>query len=60
MKFLDFALLRGGFTPAELGLPDSVLDGAGTKPLSVEIPLYKPLYTTADVPGNRKGDDVDS
>jgi hypothetical protein len=26
MNILQYALLKGGFTPAEVGLPDSVLD----------------------------------
>jgi hypothetical protein len=29
MNILDFACLRAGYTPAQLGLPDSVLDNAG-------------------------------
>ena len=39
MTVLELALLRGGFTPEELGLPDSVLDGAGNQPLSLRADL---------------------
>jgi len=48
MNILEFTCLREGFTPSELGLPDSVLDGAGNQPLSIRCefdhnapPLYR-------------------
>ena len=37
MNTLEFALLKhGGFTPARLGLPDSILEGAGSGRLSIQ------------------------
>jgi hypothetical protein len=47
MTILDFTCLRAGFTPSQLGLPDSVLEGAGNQPLSIKIELdhnLPPLY----------------
>jgi hypothetical protein len=45
MTIIEFALLRAGYTPAELNLPDSVLDGAGSRPLrDVTEKLGTPLY----------------
>jgi hypothetical protein len=45
MNILQFVCLRAGFTPAELGLPDSVLEGAGNQPLEgVSERLNAPLY----------------
>lgn len=45
MNILEFACLRGGFTPAELGLPDDVLQNAGARPLEgIMERLSEPLY----------------
>jgi hypothetical protein len=46
MTILDFTCLREGYTPAELRLPDSVLDGAGKKPLEgISERIVPPLYS---------------
>ena len=48
MTILEFALLRAGYTPAELSLPDSVLDGAGSRQIrDVTEKLGTPLYRAA-------------
>ena len=39
MNILEFTCLRAGFTPKELGLPDSVLEGAGNQVLSIRHDL---------------------
>jgi hypothetical protein len=39
MNILEFTCLRAGFTPKELGLDDSVLEGAGNQPLSIRYDL---------------------
>ena len=45
MNILDFVCLREGFTPEELGLPDSVREGAGSHPLAgVREKLSRPMY----------------
>jgi hypothetical protein len=50
MTILEFVCLREGFTPAELGLPDSVRDGAGNQPLAgisdrIQPPLYSAVFS---------------
>ena len=50
MTIIEFALLRAGYTPAELNLPDSVLDGAGSRPIEgvsqkIEPPLYQAVFS---------------
>ena len=47
MTILEFTCLREGFTPSQLGLPDSVLEGAGKKPLEdvrESVTLYRTAY----------------
>lgn len=39
MTILEFLLLRGGFTPRQVGLPDQVLESAGSKPISIRAEL---------------------
>lgn len=42
MNLFEFLMLKyGGFTPSQLSLPDSALDGAGSRPLSI-IEVYPP------------------
>ncbi len=48
MTILEFTCLREGFTPSQLGLPDSVLEGAGSKPIEgVRETLQDRMYRAA-------------
>jgi hypothetical protein len=45
MNILEFTCLREGFTPSQLGLPDSVLDCGGNQPIEgicIEVRQRKP------------------
>ena len=66
INILEFACLRGGFTPAELGLPEEVLRNARSRPLKgiklrYDSPLYRcafnegPAYQKLPAKNNRRG-----
>ena len=65
MTILEFACLRGGFTPAELGLPPDELRNARSRPLKrikqrYDSPLYRcafnkgPAYQKLPAKKNRR------
>jgi len=48
MTILEFVCLRAGYAPAQLGLPDSVIEGAGSGPIEgVSERILPPLYRAA-------------
>jgi hypothetical protein len=48
MNILEFTCLRNGYTPAQLGLPNSVRDNARNQPLEgVHQKVQKRMYRAA-------------